>query len=135
MEVRAAWVKLELGHRVRDFPCRTGNRRQRTWRRRCWEGHRDVALGRRQAQLAAHRRGQRADLGLDLRRPGLACQPPHESDRVLLPKVLGVPIPGTGRGLDGVAKEIGKAGKQLGTLANEVRTTREKAEDIGKALS
>ena len=50
-------------------------------------------------------------------------------------KVLGVPIPGTGNGLNGLAKEIGKAGKQFGNLASEVQTTRKKAEDIGKALS
>jgi hypothetical protein len=50
-------------------------------------------------------------------------------------KVLGVPIPGTGNGLNGVAKEIQKAGKQLGNLAVEVQTTRKKAEDVGKAIS
>jgi hypothetical protein len=50
-------------------------------------------------------------------------------------KVLGVPIPGTGKGLDGVAKEIQKAGKQLGNLAIEVQTTRKKAEEVGKAIS
>ena len=50
-------------------------------------------------------------------------------------RVLGVPIPGTGNGLNGVAKEIQKAGKQLGNLAVEVQTTRKKAEDVGKAIS
>jgi hypothetical protein len=50
-------------------------------------------------------------------------------------KVLGVPIPGTRSGLDGVAKEIQKAGKQLGNLAVEVQTTRKKAEEVGKAIS
>jgi len=50
-------------------------------------------------------------------------------------KILGVPIPGTGNGLDGVAKEISKAGKQLANLAAEVQTTRKKAEDVGKAIS
>jgi hypothetical protein len=51
-------------------------------------------------------------------------------------KVLGVPIPGTGRGgLDGLTRSVGEAGKQLGRLADEVRTGREKAEEIGKALS
>jgi hypothetical protein len=51
-------------------------------------------------------------------------------------KVLGVPIPGTrGSGLDGLAKNIGEAGKQFGKLASEVRAARQKAEDVGKALS
>jgi hypothetical protein len=50
-------------------------------------------------------------------------------------KVFGVPIPGTGSGLDGVAKDIRKAGKQFGKLAGEVQTARKKAEDVGKALS
>jgi hypothetical protein len=50
-------------------------------------------------------------------------------------KVLGVPIPGTGTGLNGMTKEVRKAGKQFGKLANEVQSTRKKAEDIGQALS
>jgi len=57
-------------------------------------------------------------------------------------RVLGVPIPGTGRGLDGVAKQVGKAGKQfkktskqIGDLTDEVRAARKKAEEVGKAIS
>jgi hypothetical protein len=57
-------------------------------------------------------------------------------------RVLGVKVPGTGGGIDGFAKQVGKAGKQfkkankqLGQLTNEVRTTREKAEQIGKVIS
>jgi hypothetical protein len=51
-------------------------------------------------------------------------------------KVLGVSIPGTSpSGIDGLAKNIGEAGKQLARLADEVRTGRQKAEEIGKALS
>jgi hypothetical protein len=50
-------------------------------------------------------------------------------------KVLGLPIPGTGSGMNGLAKEVRKAGKQFGKLANEVQTTRKKAEDVGSALS
>jgi hypothetical protein len=57
-------------------------------------------------------------------------------------KVLGVPIPGTGRGLDGVAKQVGKAGKQfkkaskqVSQLTDEVKAAREKAEEVGKAIS
>jgi hypothetical protein len=57
-------------------------------------------------------------------------------------RVLGVKVPGTGAGLNGVAKQVKKAGKQLGKtskqigeLADEVRTARKKAEDVGKAIS
>ena len=57
-------------------------------------------------------------------------------------KVLGVKVPGTGSGLDGVAKQVKKAGKQLkktgkqvADLTDEVRTARQKAEDVGKAIS
>jgi hypothetical protein len=50
-------------------------------------------------------------------------------------KILGVPIPGSGSGMDGMSKQIKKAGKQFGKLANEVQTTRRKAEKVGKALS
>jgi hypothetical protein len=57
-------------------------------------------------------------------------------------RVLGVPIPGTGSGIDGLAKQVGKAGKQfkktskqLGELTDEVRSARKKAEEVGKAIS
>jgi hypothetical protein len=57
-------------------------------------------------------------------------------------KVLGVKVPGTGSGLDGVAKQVKKTGKQLrkaskqvAELTDEVRTARKKAEDVGKAIS
>jgi hypothetical protein len=50
-------------------------------------------------------------------------------------KVLGIPVPGTGRGLDGFTRQVGQAGKQLGRLATEVTETREKAQQVGKALS
>ena len=49
-------------------------------------------------------------------------------------RVLGIPLPRRG-GLDGVARQIGKAATEFGTLADEVRKTRSKAEDVGKALS
>jgi hypothetical protein len=50
-------------------------------------------------------------------------------------KVLGVSIPGTGgHGTDGLAKNVGEVAKQLARLADEVRTGRQKAEEIGKAL-
>jgi len=57
-------------------------------------------------------------------------------------KVLGVKIPGTGAGLNGVAKQVKKTGKQfkktskqVAELTDEVRTARKKAEDVGKAIS
>jgi hypothetical protein len=57
-------------------------------------------------------------------------------------KVLGVPIPGTGSGLNGVAKQVKKAGKQfqktskqVADLTDEVRTARQKAEDVAKVIS
>jgi hypothetical protein len=57
-------------------------------------------------------------------------------------RVLGVPLPGTGRGLDGVAKQVKKTGKQfkktskqVAELTDEVRAARKKAEDVGKAIS
>ena len=53
-----------------------------------------------------------------------------------------MPIPGTGAGLDGVAKQVKKSGKQamkvgkqIGELTEEVRAARKKAEDVGKAIS
>jgi hypothetical protein len=49
-------------------------------------------------------------------------------------KVLGVKVPGQQHGLSDVASGISEAGKQFGKLAGEVRTAREKAEEIGKAL-
>lgn len=57
-------------------------------------------------------------------------------------RVLGIKVPGTGGGLDGLAKQVGKAGKQfkkaskqVGQLTDEVRTAREKAEQVGKVIS
>jgi hypothetical protein len=57
-------------------------------------------------------------------------------------KVLGMKVPGTGAGLNGVAKQVKKAGKQIGKtgkhigeLTDEVRSARKKAEDVGKAIS
>jgi hypothetical protein len=49
-------------------------------------------------------------------------------------KVLGVPVP-TKVDLGGIGQQIGDAGRQLGKLANEVRTVREKAEQIGRILT
>jgi hypothetical protein len=57
-------------------------------------------------------------------------------------RVLGVRVPGSGRGMDDVVKQVGKAGKQfkkagkqVGQLTSEVQAARKKAEDLGKAIS
>jgi len=50
-------------------------------------------------------------------------------------KVLGIPVPGTRGGFDGLAGQVGKAAKELGRLASQVQATRETAEKVGKALS
>jgi hypothetical protein len=49
-------------------------------------------------------------------------------------KVLGIPLPRR-RDVDGLTKQVGEAGKQFGKLAREVRITREKAGEVGKAIS
>jgi hypothetical protein len=48
-------------------------------------------------------------------------------------KVLGIPVPAK-VDLDGVAHQIGEAGKQFGRLAGEIRSLRQKAEQVGKVL-
>jgi hypothetical protein len=50
-------------------------------------------------------------------------------------KLLGISLPGKKVDLAGVSKQIGEAGRQFGTLAREVRTAREKAEKISRAIS
>jgi hypothetical protein len=49
-------------------------------------------------------------------------------------KVLGVEVP---KKVDfaGVSQQIGEAGRQLGKLAGEVRSVREKAEQVARVLS
>jgi hypothetical protein len=49
-------------------------------------------------------------------------------------KVLGMSLP-TKIDLSGVSRQIGEAGRQFGRLATEVRSVREKAEQIGRLLS
>ncbi|MDQ6820985.1 MAG: hypothetical protein M3076_11750 [Actinomycetota bacterium] len=50
-------------------------------------------------------------------------------------KILGVPLPSkVNIGLGGVTQHIGEAGRQFGKLAGEVRSVRERAEQIGRAL-
>ena len=49
-------------------------------------------------------------------------------------KVLGVPVPEK-IDLGGIGQQIGNAGRQFGKLAGEVRTVREKAEQVGRILT
>ena len=49
-------------------------------------------------------------------------------------KILGVEIP-TKVDLSGVGEQMAEAGKQFGKLAGEVRTVREKAEQIARVLT
>jgi hypothetical protein len=49
-------------------------------------------------------------------------------------KVFGVEMP-TKVDFTGVGEQIGEAGKQLGKLAGEVRSVREKAEQVARAFS
>jgi hypothetical protein len=49
-------------------------------------------------------------------------------------KVLGITIPHRQTDFSDVVRSINAVGKQLGTLAGEVRTARQKAEEIGKVL-
>jgi hypothetical protein len=49
-------------------------------------------------------------------------------------KFLGVKLP-VKVDLSDVTKQLGEAGKQFGKLAGEVRTVRQKAEQVGRAIS
>ena len=57
--------------------------------------------------------------------------------RVLGPRrtVLGIPVPRKGLSLQPVAKEVGKAGKQIGRLTDELAQARKQAKKVGDALS
>lgn len=50
-------------------------------------------------------------------------------------KVLGIPVPGVKIDMADMSKQIGEASKQFSRLANEVKTARERAEKIGKAIT
>jgi hypothetical protein len=50
-------------------------------------------------------------------------------------KVLGIKLPSQQTSFKDVARAVNDAGKQFGKLAAEMRTAREKAEEIGKALT
>ena len=54
-------------------------------------------------------------------------------------KLLGISLPTQQKadfsGLSQLAKSVNEAGHQFGRLAGEVRTARQKAEQVGKALS
>lgn len=49
--------------------------------------------------------------------------------------VLGITVPQRKTGFSDVARSINAAGKEFGKLAGEVRSARQKAEEIGKALT
>lgn len=57
--------------------------------------------------------------------------------RVLGPRrtVLGIPVPRNGLSLKPVAKEVGKASKQIGRLSDELAQARKQAKKVGDALS
>jgi hypothetical protein len=57
--------------------------------------------------------------------------------RVLGPRrtVLGIPVPRKGLSLKPVAKEVGKAGEQIGRLTDELAQARKQAKKVGDALS
>ena len=52
-------------------------------------------------------------------------------------KALGVTVPSPSRKLDlkGLGQQVGEAGRQFAKLAQEVHAVREKAEQIGRAIS
>ncbi len=50
-------------------------------------------------------------------------------------KILGIPVPGVKVDLSDMSKNIGDAGRAFGKLASEVKTAREKAEKISRAIS
>jgi hypothetical protein len=50
-------------------------------------------------------------------------------------KILGVKVPRKQTNFSDVARGVNEAGKQFGKLAGEVRAARQKAEEIGKALT
>jgi hypothetical protein len=50
-------------------------------------------------------------------------------------KALGVPMPKKGLDLSGLGKHVGEAGRQFAKLAQEVHAVREKAEQVGRAIS
>jgi hypothetical protein len=50
-------------------------------------------------------------------------------------KILGIPLPSKiDIDLGGITQHLGEAGRQFGKLAGEVRSVRERAEQIGRAL-
>ena len=56
-------------------------------------------------------------------------------------RILGVRVPGSGSGLDDIAKQVGKAGKQfksasreVGQLTSEVQTARRKAQELRRTI-
>jgi hypothetical protein len=71
---------------------------------------------------------------------GRNAHPPQRSRKVLgisVPdvKLPDVKLPDVKVDMANVSKQIGEAGRQLGKLAREVQTAREKAEKVSRALS
>jgi hypothetical protein len=50
-------------------------------------------------------------------------------------KTLGVPVAKKSIDFSGLGKNIGEAGRQFAKLAQEVHAVREKAEQVGRAIS
>jgi len=48
---------------------------------------------------------------------------------------LGIPIPNTKIEFKGLAQQVGEAGRQFGRLAQEIRTVREKAEQVARTIT
>jgi hypothetical protein len=101
-------------------------REQRQWSGRSRDRHH--RLGRSEGEHADHR-GWRCGRGLI---GGMVL-----GKRVLGPRrtVLGIPISRKGLSLQPVAKEVQKAGQQLGRLTDELAQARKQAKKVGNALS
>jgi hypothetical protein len=48
---------------------------------------------------------------------------------------LGIPLPNAKIDFGGLAQHVGEAGRQFGRLAQEIRTVREKAEQVARTIS
>lgn len=63
-----------------------------------------------------------------------ARQREHKVFGVRVPNPKVVRVPGPKVDLGGLAQQVGEAGRQFGKLAREVRTVREKAEQVSRVL-
>ncbi len=50
-------------------------------------------------------------------------------------KLFGMPLPSVNVDFSDLSQQIGQAGRQFGKLAREVQAVREKAEQVGRAVS